>query len=124
MNTYKARHLTALLRLHANPSTTSGPALFRRLRRIESDANAASTAQCNGESYRGQPYRDCDEQWEAFEASIERRVKCAFGGAIPAGFFFNQDPRGYSLKIESATLPDGLTTDWGSYGVLAPTFRP
>lgn len=42
-------------------------------------------------------------------------------GFVPTGFFWNGDPRGYSLKIDSeeAEIPQGMATDWGGYGILA-----
>lgn len=112
--------------------------MWRRLRRIELRANRAATAQCNDEAYQGQPFRpdylpDGSEgdgnltPWETFCAYVFRDAARAFGGTLPHGFQYNQDPRGYSLKIRGpeagrpgAFIPPGLVTDWGSNGILAP----
>lgn len=95
-----------------------GLALWRKLRRIENAAGAAATAQCNGEAYGGQPFRE-EAQWEEFKEQTKSKVAAVFGGRLPEGFFFNGDPRGYALKIERAKLPEGMHRDWGSYGCLA-----
>jgi len=50
---------------------------------------------------------------------IYRDIKRIFG-VIPDGFFYNQDPRGYALKIDDEKGDvDGLVRDWGGYGLLA-----
>ncbi len=99
--------------------------------KIERDASNAATAQCNAESYNGQPFRK-EEQWEEFKRSIAERVAMVFGRSprpehAPPGFFLNTDPRGYALKIDNEK-PEGaaliaavkLHTDWGGYGILSP----
>ena len=41
--------------------------------------------------------------------------------------FFNGDPRGYTLKIKDSYMKDNkiypLHSDWGGYGIIAPSFR-
>ena len=107
--------------------------LWKRLRRIEARAHDAATAQCNGETYGSQPFRpDWHEDgtegtaarptpWEVFSDGIRAEVAAAFGGILPAGFFLNQDCRGYALKLrpEKCTVPLGMFTDWGHHGILA-----
>jgi hypothetical protein len=124
------RHNAALLSLanNLNPhNRLSGLQIWRKLRRIESLASKAATAQCNGESYGGQPFRD-DDQWEAFKAEIENKVAAVFGGTLPKRFFVNGDPRGYALKLDCdeknqpATKFD-LHQDLGRYQILAPDIR-
>jgi hypothetical protein len=138
-----AHHFAALETLWSGPSQDNpgGHALWVRLRRIELRANRAATAQCNGNVYQGQPYRpdylpDGSEgtaenptPWEAFADTVYASTARALGGTLPDGFRFNQDPRGYSLKIRGpeagrpgAFIPPGLVTDWGSNGILAPEF--
>lgn len=65
--------------------------------------------------------------YEAFLAEVRANVARVLGG-LPAGFFINQDPRGYALKIrtprsdpkrQDVTECPGLCTDWGGYGILA-----
>ncbi len=116
----------------ANPD---GKKISVALFKIERDASNAATAQCNGDAYKGQPYRAYDNGgssfgWEAFKQSISDRVALAFGRSpkypLP-GFFVNDDARGYALKIDNET-PEGkalieavkLHTDWGGYGILSP----
>jgi len=102
-----------------------GLAMWRKLRRIEAMAHDATTAQCNGESYGSQPYREDDETGnsplDVFFDGIRSDVAKVFGGTLPVGFMINHDPRGYALKLDSdkTTIPHGLTTDWGGYGILA-----
>lgn len=99
--------------------------MWRKLRRIEAMAHDATTAQCNGESYGSQPYREDDETGnsplDVFFDGIRADVANVFGGTLPVGFRINHDPRGYALKLDSekTKIPHGLTTDWGGYGILA-----
>ena len=122
-------HNAALSKLHASPLKAGesheerGLKMWRKLRRLENEAHDAATAQCNGERYGSQPYRE-DEQWEEFKDAISGRVALVFGFTHlhpPTGFFLNGDPRGYSLKLdpEKCTMPQGMETDWGRYGILA-----
>ena len=129
----RARHHAALASLHASPATADGLKIWRTLRRVEAEAHDAATAQCNGAAYGSQPFRpDClpdgtegtEEQptpWEDYSATVRARVAKAFGGKVPQGFFFNQDARGYSLKLnpDKVTIPEGMGTDWGGNGLLA-----
>jgi len=131
----RARHHAALARLGETcgmKQPVDGLKLWRALRKIERDASNAATAQCNGAAYGGQPFRQDDEdapggsEWDTFCAGILARVSRAFGGKPPEGFRFNQDPRGYALKIRGpeagkpgAFIPAGMVTDWGGNGILA-----
>ncbi len=125
----RARHHAALARLGETcgmKQPVDGLKLWRALRKIERDASNAATAQCNGAAYGGQPFREEDE-WDTFCAGIRKRVERVFGGCLPDGFRFNQDPRGYALKIRGpeagkpgAFIPAGMVTDWGGNGILAP----
>ena len=132
----KRQHL-ALASMIGSNKASDGLKLYRKLRRIETEANAAATAQCNGKSYGRQPFRpdwhaDGSEgteenptPYEVFCDSVRAKVAKAFGGTLPQGFRFNQDPRGYSLKLDPqrAPLPAGIVTDWGGYGILAPEIK-
>lgn len=97
-----------------------GVTLWRRLRRIETKAHNAATAQCNGAAYGGEPFREEAEE-ELFDKETTVKVGRVFGGKVPEGFFINGDPRGYALKIDpdKGTVPEGMSTDWGRYGILA-----
>lgn len=122
-------HLRALALLSSDPAA-DGLAIYRQLRRIEEVAHNAATAQCNGESYGGQPFRPdwdasgnegTDTEWRQFLTGIAAKVADCFGGSLPSGFFFNGDARGYALKIEPEHVPAGMLMDWGRNGILAPT---
>lgn len=126
----RTRHHAALLALaHSlNPKNKlSGLQLWRKLRRLERMTHAAATAQCNGESYNGQPYRD-EAEWEAFKDGIRADVAKVFGGNLPPGFCINGDPRGSALKLDGGdgTKPAtsfALVQDWGGNQILAPDIR-
>lgn len=135
IDTRRKAHNAALSTLNTAPlkkgedHETRGLKMWRKLRRIESAAHDAATAQCNGERYGSQPYREDPEElpdgacgeWDNFCDYVRAEVVKVFGGIVPAGFHFNQDPRGYALKLDSdkATIPQGMETDWGGYGLLA-----
>ena len=103
--------------------------MWRKLRRIEAMAHDATTAQCNGESYGSQPYREDDETGnsplDVFFDGIRADVANVFGGTLPTGFYINHDPRGYALLLssEKVTIPQGMQTNWGSDGILAADIR-
>lgn len=133
-NQRKAHH-RALASLHAAPMWNDpeklGLAMWRKLRRIEAVAHDATTAQCNGAAYNGQPFRpDYDVEtgdeadvttWSQFKDSICADVAKVFGGKLPEGFFINGDARGAALKLDpdKCTVPEGMVTDWGKNGLLA-----
>jgi hypothetical protein len=122
-------HLAALASLHAVAAKAEGMKMFRQLRRLEAELHRAATAQCNGAAFEGQPFRpdwnpDGSEgteenptEWEIYAGTVRERVGKIFGGVVPAGFVFNQDPRGYALKLKTA--PGGMESDWGGFGILA-----
>jgi len=129
----RAAHHAALETLRPPGCETPGALIWKRLRRVESKAHDAATAQCNGAAYGSQPFRpdwhpDGTEgtaahptEWERYSDTIRAEVAAVFGGILPAGFAFNQDARGYALKIrpEKGTVPAGMATDWGGNGILA-----
>lgn len=122
------RHYDSLERLaeRCGVEAPDGRQIAAALARLESKASRAATAQCNGEPYLGQPFREEDE-WTAFKEQITCKVAALFNSAPPPGFFINSDPRGYALKIDNEdpagkALIDAvkLHTDWGGYGILSP----
>jgi hypothetical protein len=126
---WKARHLKALEALGFVGS-------YRTLRTLENRANYNAMLYCNGEDWQnGQLVRAAmtpEEEYETRQERIQEQVKALFAGTLPAGFFINGDPRGYALKIDPGQsyeanyhpeyIPEGLHTDWGGYGILAPEF--
>jgi hypothetical protein len=128
----RLRHHKALATLYKGKRPIQDLSLWRKLRRLECEAHSAATAQCNGTVFNGQPFRpdylpdgsegtpDNPTPWEAYAETVRARVAKILG-EIPAGFFLNQDPRGYALKLDPdrGPIPDGMRTDWGGNGILA-----
>ena len=100
------QHYNALLEL----GLLSQFSALMKLVKLERKAHRAAENWCNLENF----------NYESVETRIEKQVKELFRGKLPQGFFINSDPRGYALKIESEFTPEGLQTDWGGYGLLAP----
>ena len=104
------RQWQALETLADPNSRQTGLQLYIKLARLEKKANRLATRDCNGEPV--------PENWqENVTRSVEKIM-----GRIPAGFFINCDPRGYTLKIKEAHKPAGIYNDIGSYGILAPQY--
>ncbi len=134
----RARHHRGLESLAAsiNPNnTTPGGAIWRKLARIEREAHAAATAQCNGAEYGGQPFRpdwdpttgeECENSdWDTYRRGVLARVTRVFGGT-PPGLFLNSDARGYALKLKpkadnTPATPFDLVRDCGRNQILVPT---
>ena len=107
---WRGNHHRALQTLATNGK--SGLSLWRALLRIERKAHSYAEALCS---------RDISEaEQNRVENEIRESVQKALG-CIPAGFFINRDPRGYSLKIDPdiTYIPEGLQKDWGGFGILA-----
>jgi hypothetical protein len=124
----RAIHHAALATLSTKPNA-NGFTLWRKLRRLEMEAHDAATAQCNGAAFGSQPFRpdygpdgeECeDSPWETYAETVRARVAAIFG-KLPEGFRFNQDARGYALKLnpDKVKIPHGMATDWGGNGLLA-----
>ena len=92
---------------------TDGLKLWRQLRRLEKQTDAYSLQHCNGEID--------GEKWDTIKEEVLTTLAKIFGGRVPDGVFINSDPRGYALKLdnEKVTIPEGMHTDWGGYGILA-----
>lgn len=91
-----------------------GLTLWRKLSRLERSVHLAC------EQYSSDPAFGVD-RWEAIKADATKQLAAIFGGTIPTGIFINGDPRGHSLKLdaEQVTVPEGMSKDWGSDGILA-----
>ena len=115
MNQREARKIWKTRQIEALKTLGLKAGNWNRLRHIENMAHWYACKYANGEM-------DSD-RYEAQELEIEKSVLKLFGGKLN-GFFVNNDPRGYALKLnnETVTLPEGLHTDWGGYGILAPEF--
>jgi hypothetical protein len=119
----RAAHHAALEKLRGPSCTLTGLQIWRRLRKLEVKASRIATANCNGEAYEGER----PKTGEVWKMEIRSKIGQILGREIGAykehGIFINTDPRGYALKLDavnSATVPDGMYTDWGGYGILAP----
>ncbi len=96
-----------------------GVQLFEKLRRLELKAHRLRVIGCD---------RNLTTSEESTIDRIEKKVRDLLPGLnnINNGyhFFINGDPRGYALKLqgpdEGGKLPEGINTDWGGYGILAP----
>ena len=110
----------ALASLHADPANADGEAMLRALRRAEGCAYRIALHYCNGTGGVN------TENIEEHAAPIVARVRRIFGGKLPVGFRLNYDARGYALKLDpdhGAEVPEGMETDWGRNGILAPEIK-
>lgn len=117
-----ARTLEAVKKHGANLQTifnlTGDPVtLCKRLRRLENEGNRFACAMCNVGMN--------DDVWESGKANILARVDKILGfSAKEIPVFFNGDPRGYCLKVNSEWMREhreyALHLDWGGYGIIAP----
>lgn len=88
-------------------------ASMMKLSDLENTMHELAEAFCNGEL--------SDAEYQAKEEEMTERVKDAFGGQLPKGFFINADARGYALKCEGN---DKISyRDFGGYQILAPEFE-
>jgi hypothetical protein len=92
--------------------------LCRKLHRLELKADRINTDYCNGDI--------TEERHNEQSQIIIDKVKKLINNN---DFYFNTDPRGYSLKIDDKLTREmrdkGLSiyTDWGGYGIIAPEFK-
>jgi hypothetical protein len=100
-----------------------------KLNRLERDLAKVAVDYANGDEsgYPKTYFTDAaiDDPWDLItdeQEKIARTRLTLICGFVPDGFFVNWDPRGHQLK----TTPEhaaqyGLDTDWGGYGILAPS---
>lgn len=99
-----------------------GEDVYKKLCRIESKVHAVATRECNGDMNDEQAQPTYDRAKKQIEELLPRLKN--FGG-----FFFNGDPRGYSLKVKDGVIDKifaetgfRMYSDFGGYGLLAPEF--
>lgn len=70
-----------------------------------------------------------EEDMDNYKQRVSQLVSKALS-KLPPGFFINEDPRGYALKIDpenklgALLISDcGIYTDWGRNGILSPTIN-
>ena len=105
----------------------NGKKISVNLLKLEHEAHKACEWYCNGVDVFGVEFGE--DRLDAVLEPIKEKVLKLFGGKLP-GFFINQDPRGYALKIQDDIVRNyadaGVTPfiniqrDWGGYGLLAP----
>ena len=95
------------------------------LRTIERRAHQIAEHICNGVqyvAYHGTEHDTwTDDGHDALAAAILHDCERIIGQPVP-GLFFNGDPRGYTLKVETEHAA-GMHTDLGGYGIIAPSTR-
>lgn len=108
-----ARHIQFLGEMF-NVGVINPYATFEILLKAEREANRRATKECN----EAISEEDSDKWWDNFNRRLTKNLGVE---KMPDGFFINHDPRGYALKMREKTF-DGLWTDFGGYGILAPNF--
>lgn len=108
--------------LQKQAASYEGEEVYKKLCRIESKLHNLATQECNGtmDEEKAQPIYDMAEK--QIKELLPRLTN--FGG-----FFFNGDPRGYTLKVKEdvkakifAETGFNMYSDFGGYGILAPEF--
>lgn len=94
--------------------------LCKRLHRLEIEASRIMTEYTNG---------DIDMQAvEAYREDLASSLVRIIGAENMTKIYINQDPRGYTLKLNTAATEQAhkaginIHRDWGGYGILAPEF--
>lgn len=109
-----AKHIKVLGEMFGN-DCANPYATYETLLTAERKANRKACQYCNGEI-------SCEE-WEKWGEKFVKNLAAKLGlSEMPSGFFLNGDPRGYALKMKEGTFPDGLTRDFGGYGILGADF--
>ena len=111
------RHGKQLLAIFPKATEQDPVKLCKRLRRLESTAQAIGLQLCNG------PEMSEGEQDRRVEAVLAQLGKLLQFQAAGVACFVNLDPRGYALKIQDEDMRRlnlKLHSDWGGYGIIAP----
>jgi len=85
------------------------------LRKLERQGNGLAAARCNGEIDQ--------ETFDKNADNVMRRLFDLIGQRWEGVVFFNDDPRGYALKIKDDYVREHklqIHQDWGGYGIIAP----
>lgn len=113
-------HGQQLLAIFPGASERDPIQLCKRLRRLESKANAICLRLCNGPEY---PEGEVDRLLENIADAANSILRTAPDDPV---VFVNRDPRGHALKIDDEDMrrleAKGLRLhkDWGGYGIIAP----
>jgi len=94
--------------------------LCKALFRIENKAHQLAEHFCNF-------YEDEEKQEKIINDILNKVDKLLNFKNQNIPVFFNGDPRGYTLKIDSTYMRDNkiypFYSDWGGFGIIAPSFR-
>ena len=110
------RHGEQLKAIFNLPADTDPIKLCKSLRRIENKAERYATDYCNGVI----DIAEMETSHDKILKAVDKILKPKQTG-VP--IFFNQDPRGYALKIDDEYIRNNnirIMTDWGGYGIIAP----
>lgn len=94
--------------------------LCKALFRIENKAHQLAEHFCNF-------YEDEEKQEKIIDDILNKVDKLLNFKNQNIPVFFNGDPRGFTLKIDSDYMRDNkiypFYSDWGNYGIIAPSFK-
>ena len=111
-------HGLKLIKLFQLDTFTDPVKLCKLVNRIENALHQAATDYCNG-------LIDADEIEKIAEKKMKLLDKHLHYQEINMPVFFNQDPRGYALKINfSRGMFPYFPVDMGGYGLVCPDFSP
>jgi len=90
-------------------------------RRYECKLNRLAVIICNDSSLYEWAQEEFDRVRDRAKATLS--AYCRFRKKFLGELVFNKDPRGYSMKVEAKDLGRGIWTDWGGYGIVAPSIK-
>ena len=95
--------------------------LCKQLFSIENKAHSIATQFCN---YGCEDEKQQEKKIDDILNKVDKLLNFKSQN-IPV--FFNGDPRGFTLKIDSDYMRDNkiypFFSDWGNFGIIAPSFR-
>jgi len=95
--------------------------LCKALFKIENKAHSIATDFCN------YGYESEEETEKIIDNILNKVDKLLNFKSQKIPVFFNGDPRGFTLKIDSDYMRDNkiypFYSDWGNFGIIAPSFR-
>lgn len=112
------KHGEDLLNIFPKAKEQDTVELYKKLRRLEGEAERLAVNYCNGEIN--------SDNYESRRDLLIKRVNNLLGNVHnrkPLVPVFLGDPRGYSLKIRDEYVREhnlSIHSDWGGYGIIAP----
>lgn len=120
------RHGLNLLALFPRAAEQDPIKLCKKLRRLQSQAEAITLRMCNGPEYQE------DEADNLLNVIMDKLTLILGNDITCVPIFINRDPRGYAFKIhdtwlrerQQMNLPGAcICKDWGGYGIIAPNIN-